>query len=43
MNNLSSKGMIIHLDSKTHNTYELYSELNNNTCSNIIFDKYAYG
>ncbi|WP_419334898.1 hypothetical protein [Spiroplasma endosymbiont of Sarcophaga variegata] len=43
MNNLSSKGMIIHSDSKTPNTYEWYSELNNNTCSNIIFDRYAYG
>ncbi|WP_158500817.1 hypothetical protein [Spiroplasma kunkelii] len=29
MNNLSSKGMIVHSDSKTPNTYEWYSELNN--------------
>lgn len=43
MNNLSSKGMIVHSDSKTPNTYEWYSELNNNSCSNIIFDRYAYG
>ncbi|UZQ30497.1 MAG: hypothetical protein OHM57_02365 [Spiroplasma phoeniceum] len=43
MNNLSSKGMIVHSDSKTPNTYEWYSELNNNSFSNIIFDRYAHG
>lgn len=35
--------MIVHSDYKTPNTYEWYSELNNNSCSNIIFDRYAYG
>ncbi|WP_368486663.1 hypothetical protein [Spiroplasma sp. DGKH1] len=42
-NNLNSKVIIIHSDSKTPNTYEWYSKLNSDDSLNIIFDRYAYG